>query len=340
MIKDLSRGSWELFVTRPATLLERAMRCPGYHRAGLKRIFSISESGLCQIFVDSDEWNILERQSVKLLRTGRGKFRLREYRDRLGSVRKFVKVFLRSKNIDRVHLKKIFDLYAKVTEVIIFTHLLEKQVDNQDMLRKYRHVVGYLHDTARLMIDLLYDSFLQKMKRSDLDWYLPQEIWSGTKPSKKAIVARKRYYVLFSRKDNLILWTGSKAKRLGNLIREISQQRVGKLPSSQISGSPVFKGKVRGQVLVVRLLSDLKKVRPSLIVVSPMTEPRMNPYLKRVRAIITDEGGLTSHAAIFAREMKIPSIVGTKIATKVLKDGDLVEVDAERGVVRLFKKAK
>jgi len=52
------------------------------------------------------------------------------------------------------------------------------------------------------------------------------------------------------------------------------------------------------------------------------------------KAIVTDEGGLSCHAAIVARELGVPCIVGTKIATKVFKDGDLVEVDADKGIVR------
>ena len=59
--------------------------------------------------------------------------------------------------------------------------------------------------------------------------------------------------------------------------------------------------------------------------------------MKKAKAIITDHGGMTSHAAIVSRELSIPCIVGTKIATRVLKDGDLVEVDAERGVVIKYK---
>ena len=59
--------------------------------------------------------------------------------------------------------------------------------------------------------------------------------------------------------------------------------------------------------------------------------------LAKAITIVTDEGGLTSHAAIVSRELGIPCILGTKVATKVLKDGDLVEVDAEKGVVRRLK---
>lgn len=65
-----------------------------------------------------------------------------------------------------------------------------------------------------------------------------------------------------------------------------------------------------------------------------MTSPKLMSALIRCGAIVTDEGGLTSHAAIVARELKKPCIVGTKIATDVLRDGDLVEVDADKGVVR------
>ena len=76
------------------------------------------------------------------------------------------------------------------------------------------------------------------------------------------------------------------------------------------------------------------------VVVSGMTNPQLVPYLKKASAIITDEGGLTCHAAIAARELGIPAVVGTQNATQVLKDGDLVEVDANKGVVRILKRSK
>jgi pyruvate,water dikinase len=62
------------------------------------------------------------------------------------------------------------------------------------------------------------------------------------------------------------------------------------------------------------------------------------PIIKKCGAIVTDEGGITCHAAVISRELEIPCIVGTKIATQVLKDGDLVEVDANKGVVKILKK--
>ena len=68
-----------------------------------------------------------------------------------------------------------------------------------------------------------------------------------------------------------------------------------------------------------------------------MTRPEFLPLMSKASAFITDEGGITCHAAIVAREMKKPCIIGTKIGTKALKDGDMIEVDADKGVVKIIK---
>lgn len=104
-----------------------------------------------------------------------------------------------------------------------------------------------------------------------------------------------------------------------------------------VRGQAAFKGFVTGRVKVLYGPKDVEKVEKGDIIVSPMTMPDVLPAMKKAAAFVTDEGGLLSHAAIIAREMKKPCIIGTKIATKVLKDGDMVEVDAERGVVKILK---
>ncbi|OGI35302.1 MAG: hypothetical protein A2407_02495 [Candidatus Moranbacteria bacterium RIFOXYC1_FULL_44_8] len=74
------------------------------------------------------------------------------------------------------------------------------------------------------------------------------------------------------------------------------------------------------------------------ILVTTMTTPDYIVALRKASAVVTDEGGMTCHAAIVSRELKIPGIVATKIATKVLHDGDLVEVRANHGVVKILKR--
>ena len=82
-------------------------------------------------------------------------------------------------------------------------------------------------------------------------------------------------------------------------------------------------------------MNDFKKGE---ILVSPMTMPDFVPVMKKSAAIITDEGGITCHAAIIAREFKKPCIVGTKNASEVLQNGDLVEVNADKGIVTILKR--
>lgn len=74
------------------------------------------------------------------------------------------------------------------------------------------------------------------------------------------------------------------------------------------------------------------------IMVAIMTKPDMVTQMRKMKAVITDEGGILSHAAISAREFKIPTIIGTKIATQVLKDGDIVEVDINQGRIKVIKR--
>ncbi|MDD5031765.1 MAG: PEP-utilizing enzyme [Patescibacteria group bacterium] len=103
---------------------------------------------------------------------------------------------------------------------------------------------------------------------------------------------------------------------------------------NKLSGEVASPGKAKGEVVIINAPEDMKKMKAGNILVSFSTNPNLMPAIRQAAAIVTDEGGLTCHAAIVSRELGIPCVVGTKIATQVLKDGDKVEVDAERGVVR------
>ncbi len=106
----------------------------------------------------------------------------------------------------------------------------------------------------------------------------------------------------------------------------------------EVKGQTAQKGVVRGVVRILKNKYQLSQVQEGDVIVSPMTTPDFLPAMQRAAAFVTDEGGIMCHAAIVAREMKKPCVIGTKIATKVFKDGDLVEVDADNGMVRLVQK--
>jgi phosphoenolpyruvate synthase/pyruvate phosphate dikinase len=97
------------------------------------------------------------------------------------------------------------------------------------------------------------------------------------------------------------------------------------------------KGVVTGKVKILFTPSEMGKLEEGEILVTPMTTPEFVPAMRRSLAVVTDEGGITCHAAIVSRELNIACVIGTRNATKVLKDGDMVEVDAEKGTVRIIK---
>ena len=101
-----------------------------------------------------------------------------------------------------------------------------------------------------------------------------------------------------------------------------------------LTGQVASPGKAQGKVRVIRGVLEFGKMKDGAILVTSMTTPDFVPIMQRSKAIITDEGGITCHAAIVSRELKIPCIIGTRIATQVLRDGDKVEVDANKGIVR------
>ncbi len=79
-----------------------------------------------------------------------------------------------------------------------------------------------------------------------------------------------------------------------------------------------------------------KTIQKGEILVCEMTTPDYIVHIKNAAAIVTDKGGILCHAAIVAREFHIPCIVGTNNATSLLKEGDVVEIDADKGIVKLI----
>ncbi|MBS3144240.1 hypothetical protein J4208_01510 [Candidatus Woesearchaeota archaeon] len=110
--------------------------------------------------------------------------------------------------------------------------------------------------------------------------------------------------------------------------------------STMLVGQIGNKGLAKGKIRIVNRKKEINNFREGEILVSTMTTPDFLPIMKKAAAFITDEGGITCHAAIISRELKKPCIIGTKFATKILKDGDLVEVDADNGIVRILEKTE
>lgn len=175
-----------------------------------------------------------------------------------------------------------------------------------------------------------------------------KEALSGDIPDKKELDRRKEKLIYFEGEvfpvSKEVFLRDHQLEIIDTLatIGQVSSiKRTNKLTEGLlIKGRVAFKGLVTGKAKLVFGLKDLDKVKEGDVLVSSMTMPDFMPAMERAVAFVTDEGGITCHAAIVAREMKKPCIIGTKVATKKLKDGDLIEVDANNGVVNILQELK
>ncbi len=149
------------------------------------------------------------------------------------------------------------------------------------------------------------------------------------------LIAQRKNLLLeiYTPKKSTIL-SGVKGIKIYNLLQK-SYGQVGNL-----RGLGACKGKVQGIVRIILGETHFTKFNEGDILVAPMTRPEFVPLMKKASAIIADEGGITCHAAIISRELNIPCIVGTQKATSKLKDGMLVEVDADNGIVKVIRHMK
>lgn len=150
-------------------------------------------------------------------------------------------------------------------------------------------------------------------------------------PLKKVISSRRKEYAL-------LLLNGKRYVLTGKEINQIRDESEFDENAKEIKGDIASGGKASGVVKVILNTNELDKVKKGNILVTLMTTPDYIMAMNRSAAIITNDGGITCHAAVISRELGIPCIIGTKFATRILKDGDQVEVDADQGIIKVLKK--
>ncbi|MFA6304244.1 MAG: PEP-utilizing enzyme [Patescibacteria group bacterium] len=214
------------------------------------------------------------------------------------------------------------------------------------LINQYCYLMQY-RDVCRSLV-FYYGHFLyQEISRrfgiiiNDLMFYTIDEmaklIGTGKRQDKPEIQRRKRrfIYLMIDNRVKLI----SQPQKIKNIMTIINRQSD--KPSinkhHKLFGHSAYLGRVQGKVRIIRinrLYQDLLRIKNGEILVAHSTKPDFVPAMKKAAAVITDEGGITCHAAVISRELKIPCVVGTKIATRVFITGDMVEVDADKGIVR------
>ncbi len=104
-----------------------------------------------------------------------------------------------------------------------------------------------------------------------------------------------------------------------------------------LTGLPVSPGVVTGQARVILRADTDEQVLAGEILVAPFTDPGWTPYFVTAAAIVMDQGGILSHGSIVAREYGIPAVVNVGQATKIIKTGQIIQVDGNRGIVNILQ---
>jgi phosphoenolpyruvate synthase/pyruvate phosphate dikinase len=162
---------------------------------------------------------------------------------------------------------------------------------------------------------------------------LPGMLSDRAKVDRGALQERKSFVLVINTLEGYQMVMGNDAKQVFEAVFKAKD-----IPQDEIKGTIASAGKARGRVKIIRKIHDMVNMAQGDVLVASMTRPEMLPAMKKAAAIVTDEGGVTCHAAIVSRELGIPCIIGTKIATNAFKDGDEVEVDAGAGMVRIIRR--
>lgn len=247
-------------------------------------------------------------------------------------------------------LEKLFNEMREEAEKYPFKKENSNRVSVPGQLREYINTINELSywrfRCAEITGFIVYSILPQLnnianrlgLKYDYLYWFNRKEILDAflaeNKLSKNIAKKRKNRFGYLYLNGKEKIFTGNELKQVERIFSAKHDQSI-----RIIQGVTASKGeKVNGEVRIVAEPRDVKQFKKGEILVSPETTPDFIQAMKLASAIITDIGGLTSHAAIVSREFRKPCIIATKIATQVLKDGDLVEVDANKGVIKILKR--
>ncbi len=257
------------------------------------------------------------------------------------------------KKVKRNDLKKeLSSLKSKVGKLLKEKQAIkEKYKFSQDLLLNFEilEYIGSWSDERKanmMQANHYLEAFCQEIakrfgiKVEDINYYLVEEIkdllLKGVKVKKDILKKRRDFSAIVmtpgrtKRDVKMEFYYEKNAKKIYNAIFERQESLEIR---GQVASAPVER--IYGQVQLV-LDPDNVEFKKGRILLTTMTRPDFIPIARLASAIITDEGGITCHAAILAREMGVPCIIGTKKVTKVLKDGDNIEMDLKTGIIKLI----
>lgn len=225
-------------------------------------------------------------------------------------------------------MEQYFRLYKEpypYFNITIFTDELEEKKEIIDIMADLRLLGRSSFNKTHELIEPVFEEIGKRFGLSvdDVKFLKPIEIISllnGENLNISSLISnRQNCYFLFQEGKFV--------------LKENESYVIDEEVDNELKGRGTFSAFYRGKVKIVKTIEDIEKMDYGDIMVSRMTTPDLiTEGVKKAGAIITDEGGVTCHAAVLSREFNIPALIGTSNATKLLKDGDMVEVDTDKGI--------
>ena len=232
--------------------------------------------------------------------------------------------------LKRKEIIKKFKLNKKYLDLIKKAHIITLWTDER---KKHTFQLYYWYSKVLWELEKRYNISFKNLKHLFTKELI--DIEKNSKYLKKVSNERIRNdFILKGEKGEITIISN---KNKNKILKELKKQPQ----KTEIRGQVACKGLKKKYISRVRIILSPRqknKLKKNEFLVATMTTPNYISLMKKAAGFITDEGGVTCHAAIVSRERNKPCIIGTKIATKVLKDGDLVEVDTEKGIVKILSK--
>ena len=241
--------------------------------------------------------------------------------------------------IDEIKQRHVVEL-AERKKVLSWLNKEQKTVADMAAFSAYlKDYYKYMSNKIIYSIEPFFDEIAERTGQAaefikELNDIEISQLMKGNKPSESYLRERAKHNTMVAFDRHFNMYIGKDADYfLGKFLTPISSAK-------ELKGIIASKGHVKGIARIVRSSNEFYKVQTGDILVVINTTPDYVPILKNVAGIVAEEGGITAHVSVVSREFNIPAIVGIPRVYDVLKDGDLVEVDADKGVVRILERAK
>ena len=311
---------------------------------GPQRIVIISRNGFCAAHYDKEDLAEFWRRLAE--RTAKNNNLLPTWSKQVRKNTDILTAFVKKRN-DPETIKKSYKEFLQLFMDYVTPYVALKQAPNSLSKELFDKYVP-LCDEVRVYSENLYldtEQFMEKFAAfisketgydptlvlsctpEEFDWYL------NGKPLPKKSILRKRF-----RKNAILAEHGVQSILVGKEVDLLEKNLMGSTKVAEVTGQTGYGGLIRGAARIILDPKKAKAFNKGDILVTGMTRPEYLPLMKLAGAVVTDAGGILCHAAVVAREFKIPTVIGTEKATKTFINGDYLEVDAGKGIVRKIPK--